>query len=217
MADGNKTLEQIIKARRSTRNFKKGTPPDTGLMKIIESAVYAPYGGATGMPLDELRRVFVLRQDTEAIAAARKILMAQAGRNARKLNLLLKVFPFLKKKMQTFANKVNGIARSGVPALEHAAWFIVLAEKKGFPPVAKQSMAHAFENMWLTATEMGLGFQLISATGTLSGNDEFLKLLGLQKGEYALDGCAIGYPKSDHEKVKGFDVEKFVTFVDKTR
>lgn len=65
--------------------------------------------------------------------------------------------------------------------------------------------------MWLTATDLGLGFQLISATKTLSDNDDFLKLLGLKKGEYSLDGCAVGYPKSSAEKIKTFDVEKFVT------
>ncbi|MCC8153541.1 MAG: nitroreductase family protein [Tannerellaceae bacterium] len=51
------------------------------------------------------------------------------------------------------------------------------------------------ENMWLTATSLGLGFQLISAIGTVSNNDKFLKLLGLNKGEYALEGCLVGYSK----------------------
>ncbi len=71
-------------------------------------------------------------------------------------------------------------------------------------------MAHAFENMWLTAKDLGLGFQLVSATNTLSGNKDFLTLLCLKKGEYALDGCVVGYPKSNTEKMKDFDVEKFV-------
>ncbi len=182
-------------------------------MKIIESAIYAPYGGATGIPLDELRKIFVFRQDTDAISKAREILLLQTRRNAKKLNRLLMFFPFLKKKMQTFANKVNGIAKGGVPALNNAAFFIILAEKKGFPPVEKQSMAYAFENMWLTATELGLGFQLISATSTLSCNTDFLKLLNLKKGEYTLDGCVIGYPKSNNEKIKEFDIEKFITWM----
>lgn len=123
------------------------------------------------------------------------------------------IFPFLKKKMQTFANKVNGLAKGGVPAINNAAYFIVLAEKKGFPPVEKQSMAHAFENMWLTATDLGLGFQLVSATNTLSNNEDFLKLLDLPKGEFSLDGCVIGYPKSNAEKIKTFEVEKFITWM----
>ncbi len=211
MTDNNKSLEQIIKTRKSTRNFSKEVPPEEDLMKIITSAVYAPYGGATGIPLEELRKVFVFKQDTESLEKARGIFLIQMRKNAKKLNRLLTVLPFMKKKMQTFANKVNGIAKGGVPALNNAAYFIVLAEKKGFPPVEKQSMAHVFENMWLTATDLGLGFQLVSATNTLSDNKDFLMLLNLKKGEYALDGCAVGYPKNNAEKMKEFDVEKFMT------
>ncbi len=213
MPSNNKPLEQIVKSRRSIRSFSKRIPPDGDLMKIIESAVYAPYGGATGIPLEELRKIFVFRQDTESMEKAREILLSQMRKNAKKIDRLLAALPFLKKKMQAFAGKVNGIAKGGVPALNDAAYFIVLTERKGFPPVEKQSMAHAFENMWLTATDLGLGFQLVSATGTLSGNRDFLKLLGLKKGEYALDGCAVGYPKSDTERTKEFNIEKFVTLM----
>lgn len=209
----NKSLEEIIKIRRSTRNFSKEIPSEEILLKIITSAIYAPYGGATGIPLDELRKVFVFKQNTENMENAKEIFLSQIRRNAKKLNRVLALFPFMKNKMQTFANKVNGLAKGGVPALNSAAYFVVLAEKKGFPPVEKQSMAHAFENMWLMATDLGLGFQLVSATNTLSKNKDFLKLLNLKKGEYSLDGCVIGYSKSKTEKGKEFDVEKFVTWM----
>ncbi len=213
MENNNKPLEQIIKTRRSTRNFTKEIPSDEDMMKIIESAIYAPYGGATGISLEQLRKIFIFKQDTDSMNEARETLLSQLQKNAKKLNLVLTIFPFLKKKMQSFANKVNGLAKGGVPAMNQAAYFIVLAEKKGFPPVEKQSIAHAFENMWLTATELGLGFQLVSATNTLSNNDDFLKLLNLPKGKYSLDGCAIGYPKSNTEKIKTFEVGKFVTWM----
>ncbi len=209
----NKSLEQIIKTRRSTRSFSSEIPPREDLMKIIEAAIYAPYGGATGIPLTELRKVFVFKQDTDGMEKAKEILLLQAKKNAKKLNFILTIFPFLKKKMQTFANKVNGIAKGGVPAMNNAAYFIVLAEKKGFPPIEKQSMAHAFENMWLRATELDLGFQLVSAISTLSNNKDFLKLLNLKKGEYALDGCVVGYPKSNTEKTKEFNIEEYVTII----
>jgi len=100
-----------------------------------------------------------------------------------------------------------------VPALYNSAYFIVLAEKKGFPSIEKQSMAHAFENMWLTATDLGLGFQLISATNTLSDNTDFLELLNLKKGEYTLDGCAVGIAKNDTKRTKVFDIDKFVRWI----
>ncbi len=213
MTNTNKSIEQIIKSRRSVRNFSTEIPPTEDLIKIIESAVYAPYGGATGIPLDELRKIFIFKQGSESMKAAKGIFLSQMRKNTKKLNLLLKLLPFLKPKMQTFANKVSGLAKSGSPALNNAAYFIVLAEKKGFPSIEKQSMAHAFENMWLIATDLGLGFQLLSAINTLSDNKDFLKLLNLKKDEYALDGCVIGYPKSNTEKTKEFDVKKFVTWM----
>ncbi len=213
MTNSIKSLEEIIKIRRSTRNFSKEVPSEEILTKIIASAVYAPYGGATGIPLDDLRKVFVFKQNTENMEKAKEIFLLQIRRNAKKLNRLLTLLPFMKKKMQIFANKVNGLAKGGVPALSNAAYFIVLAEKKGFPSVEKQSMAHAFENMWLMATDLDLGFQLVSATNTLSKNKDFLRLLNLKKGEYALDGCVIGYPKSNAEKTKEFNVENFVTMM----
>ncbi len=43
-----------------------------------------------------------------------------------------------------------------------APYFIVGAEKKGFPAVEQQFLAHCLENMWLKATALGLGFQLVS-------------------------------------------------------
>lgn len=214
MENNSKTLEQIIKLRRSTRNFTKEIPSQESLTKIIESAIYAPYGGATGIPLEELRKVFVFRQDTKSMAKAKEIFLNQIRKNAKKLNRLLIILPFMRKRMHAFSNKLNGFAKGGIPALNNAAYFIVLAEKKGFPPVEKQSMAHAFENMWLMATELELGFQLISATNTLSDNHDFLKLLNLKKGEYALEGCAVGIPKSRTEKIKKFDVERFITWFD---
>src|SRR5665647_302111 len=42
--------------------------------------------------------------------------------------------------------------------------FIVVSEKKGFPAVEQQSLAHCLENMWLKATSLDLGFQLVSST-----------------------------------------------------
>lgn len=179
----------------------------------MESCVYAPYGGATGIHLEEIRKVFVFTQGTENMAKARELMLGQISRNARKLGRLVKFLPFLKKKFEVFANRLNGMSKNGIPSLNQAPYFIVVAEKKGFPPVEKQSVAHAMENMWLTATAAGLGFQLISATGTMSGNDDFLKLLGLEEDKYHLEGCAVGYPKRATERVRNLDPNKFVTWM----
>ena len=84
-----------------------------------------------------------------------------------------------------------------VPGVGTAPYYIVVAEKKGFPPVEQQSLAHCLENMWLKATALELGFQLVSITSQMSGNAEFCRILGIPAGEWELAGCAVGYPKDE--------------------
>lgn len=206
-------LRQIIRVRKSTRSFSPEVPPREMINRIIESCVYAPFGGATGIPLNELRKVFIFTQGTDNMTAAQELLLGQIRSNARKLGMVVRWMPFMKKKFGAFAKKLAGMSKSGIPSLLEAPYFIVVAEKKGFPPVEKQSIAHALENMWLTATAEGLGFQLISATGTVSKNKDFMKLLGLPEGQYEVEGCLIGYPKNPKERDRDLDVDKFTKWM----
>ena len=59
-----KTFEQVIKSRRSIRSFDRETPGRGDVNKITASAIYAPYGGATGMPLQEIRKIFVFARNS---------------------------------------------------------------------------------------------------------------------------------------------------------
>lgn len=206
-------LQQIVRERKSTRSFSGEIPPRETMDRIIESCIYAPYGGATGIPLEQVRKVFVFTQGTENMAKARQQMLGQIRKGARKLGRLVKLLPFMKKKFGAFSNRLSGISKKGIPSLDEAPYFIVVAEKKGFPPVAKQSVAHALENMWLMATAEGLGFQLISATGNMSDNNDFLELLGLKDGQYHLEGCAVGYPKKNTQRVRNLDIDIFVKWM----
>lgn len=207
------TLSEVIKTRRSTRSFSNEVPSKEIINEIIESAIYAPYGGATGIPLKEMRKIFVFSQNTENFKKAHELLHSQIKKNAKKVNRLMLLFPFLKKKMKSFSNRLNLLSSNGIPSLNEASHYIVIAEKNGFPPVEKQSIAHALQNMWLTATNAGLGFHLLSATGIMASNKHFLELLGLPSGEYAIDGCVIGVPKTMPENDKKLDVNDFVTWL----
>lgn len=211
--DTDKSLEQIIKERKSTRKFSKEMLPEDLIKKIIEAGVYAPYGGATGIPLREIRKFFVLKQGTEPFDRVRNIILGQIKGNAKKINRLLMFLPFLKKKMGAFANRLNALSKNGIAALDDAPYLIIIAEKKGFPPVEKESMAHAFENMWLTATDLGLGFQLISAFSTVEENEKLLELLRLKEDKYAIGGCAVGYPENPSVRNKSHETEHFITWL----
>jgi len=208
-----KTFEQVIKTRRTVRNFTTEIPSIENVNEIIKSAIYAPYGSTTGIALTKIRKIYVFEQNSENMKKAREIIYTQLKHNSRELNIVISLFPFLKKKMKPFADRVKKISDNGIPSLKIAPYLIIIAEKKDFPSIEKQSIAHALENMWLTATNLGLGFQLISAVGTLSGNKQFLELLNLPKGQYTLEGCVLGYPVSSSSKIKEFELDSYVTWL----
>ena len=207
------SLDSVIRSRRSVRIYSNETPDKEVVKKIVQSAVYAPYSRATGLPYQDIRRIFVFSQNTDAIKVARELLITEMSKISRKVNRLLFLLPFLRKKMGAFANKMKTQSNVGIPSLNEAAYYIIIAEKKGFPLMAKQSISYAMENVWLSATAAGLGFQLISETGILSNNKQFCDLLGLEKGLYQLDGCVIGVPQSSKAELKEFDFDKFVTWL----
>jgi nitroreductase len=53
------------------------------------------------------------------------------------------------------------------------------------------------ENLWLKATALELGFQLVSITSQMSEHQEFCKILGISPEEWELMGCAVGYPADE--------------------
>lgn len=187
------TLATIAR-RKTTRNFADALPDAAAMTAIARTAWQAPFGGATGIPRSEGRRVFVFPPHTAKRAEAVEALYATIRKNATRLRRLLQCAPWLRKKMGPFSARLDGISARGIPGFGRATYFVVVAERRGFPPVEKQSLAHAMQNMWLAATDMELGFQLVSATSLMGSNRAFMNLLGLSKGEWALDGCLIGRP-----------------------
>jgi len=213
MQNAPQTLEEIIKTRRSIRHFTQEIPSDEVVNKIITTALYAPFGWATNIPFDEMRKIFILKQWSEKMDQAKKLLLAMVKKSSKGLHIITKLFPFLKKKMSNFIKLLDNINQRGIPGLETAPYYIIIAEKKWFPPVEKQSIAHAMQNMWLMATHLWLGFQLLTATSMMSKNKEFMELLWLKKWAYTIDGCLVGYATKYPEEVKQFDTEKFVKWI----
>ncbi len=213
MQNAPQTLEDIIKTRRSIRHFSKEIPSDELVNKIVTTAIYAPFGWATNIPFDEMRKIFILKQGTEKMNLAKKLLLAMIKKSSKWLHIITKILPFLKKKMGNFIKLLDNINQRGIPGLETAPYYIIIAEKKWFPPVEKQSIAHAMQNMWLMTTHLWLWFQLLTATSMMSKNKEFMEILWLAKWGYTIDGCLVGYATTYPEEVKQFDTEKFITWL----
>jgi nitroreductase len=193
----NVTLDQILADRRSYRMFRPEFPPDDAIRRIIHAGLLAPFSAAAvGNSTDYFRRFFVMKIGSRSMNAAAPLVMAEIHRISENLHEEMKNNLRLREQAIGFAQRLAMIKKRGVvPGIGTAPYYIVVTERKGFPPVELQSLAHCMENMWLKATALELGFQLVSITSEMAKSPEFCHILGITLGEWELMGCAIGYPQ----------------------
>jgi hypothetical protein len=144
---------------------------------------------------------------------AKEILLSKIASLAKKMDIALKIFPFLKKKMGAFSSRLNTMASNGISSLDNGDYLIIVAERKGFPLNVKQSLSFAMQNMWLSATSYNVAFQLLAVTGILSNDKRFLDLIKLPKNTYQLDGCVIGIANEHPDIKKEIAIDEFVTWI----
>jgi nitroreductase len=195
----NMFLDQVLAERRSYRMFKIEVPPRDDIHRILHAGLLAPFAAATiGTPNDYFRRFFVMTSGSKAIKTAIPLVMNGVDVMADDLEREMKKDPELRAQAFPFVQRLGRIKQLGtVPGIGTAPYYIVVAERRGYPSVGLQSLAHCMENMWLKATALGLGFQLVSITSRMSDNPEFCRILGITPGEWDLMGCAVGYPQEE--------------------
>lgn len=195
----NVIFDEIVVERRSHRRFWQEFPAKDDIKCIIDAGLHAAYAAASvGSTNDYFRRFFVLKMGSKSMTTAASLIFEEVSTMASKLEIAMEHDTQLREKAIGFANRLAMIKKLGkVPGVGTAPYFIVVAEKKGFPAVEQQSLAHCLENMWLKATALNLGFQLVSATAQMADNPEFCAMLGIDPGEWALNGCAVGYPADE--------------------
>lgn len=191
----NVALDQILAERRSHRVFRPEFPSDDDIRRILHAGLLAPFAAAAvGTSEDYFRRFFVLKQGSKSLDAAIPLVVAGVTRMADELERAMENDPRLRAQAGQFARRLAQFRKAGiVPGVGTAPYYIVAAERKGFPPVELQSLAHCMENMWLKATALGLGFQIVSITSRMSSDPAFCGLLGIEPGSWELMGCAVGY------------------------
>ena len=184
----NVALDQIIRARRSCRQFAEETPPRELIADVLAAGMYAPYAALAVAGRPDFRRFFVIDGRGEPMGQVRGLVEAYGRVAAEGLALKGAQDP-------AFAAQVAPLLeRLRVATLPKCPWLVIAAELNGFPPVAPLSLAHVVQNMWLKATALGLGLQLLSVFDSLGAYEGLPDLLGLKSGAYSLVGCAIGYP-----------------------
>lgn len=189
-------LDEIINARRTYRMFRPVAPPKDYISEIIQAGLAAPFAAAAVGEMGNVyfRQFFVFPRDSRGLVIAGGLLMQKIHMMAEELESGMKENPALRSKAEPFARRIEMIRKAGVvPGVQTAPYYIVVAERKGFPPVELQSLAHCLENMWLKATALNLGFQLVSVTGQMGSDHGFCRLLGIPPDVFELNGCAVGY------------------------
>ena len=189
----NKVLDDIIEARHSTRKFKIEIPPRELVEQIIRAGLWAPYSGLA-VSGNKFRRFIVISRDSQTTTEVGILMKRRIMILSEQLEEEMKYDSLKQTKGQVFARNLKAMSQQGVPGIGKAPYYIVVAEQKGIPPVEQRSLAHCMENMWLKATALGLGFQLLSITAQMAEDKGFCSLIDIPYGEFALDGCLIGYP-----------------------
>lgn len=190
----NRILDHVIARRRSIRAFKPEAPPEEWIEQVIVAGLSAPYAGLAAKENVPYRLFRVIRQGPN-ITRAQELIKEQAKASLEQLREEMAGNAYLRENGKAFAKRVEDIAEHGIPSLNDAPFFIVVAERRGVPPVEFESLAHCLENMWLKACALGLGFQLLSVTKMLSQSRQFFELVNLEYGQFLLNGCVIGYPQ----------------------
>jgi nitroreductase len=186
-----KSLEDILKARHSVRVFGPNVPSKEEIESVIQAGLIAPFGALAVAGKTDFRKVIVIPNSSPVSVIVANIMKNRIGVLADELEKKIGLAPFVQ--------NLKRVSQQGLPGVGNAPYFVVVGERKGMPPVAAQSISYCLHTMWLKATSLGIGFQLVSATMQMDSDPEFCKLLGLPCGEYALDGCALGYPTDSYQ------------------
>jgi nitroreductase len=188
----NKILDQIIESRRSIRKFKQEVPPRELIEKILHAGLLAPFAAA-GASREDFRRFIVIPRESKAMEQAIQIVNNRLVTWIKQIETQMQTDQFVKTHAGPFYERLKMMPQYGMPNLGKAPYYIVVAEAHGFPQEEQLSIAHCLQNMWLKATALGLGMQLLSITQSLDKDQGFCELIKIPLGEYALDGCLIGY------------------------
>ncbi len=128
-------FDQIIIERRSHRRFWQEFPSKKDILSIIDAGLHAPFATA-GSTKDYFRRFFVLKMGSKSMTTAAVLIFEEVAKMVSKLELAMENDPQLREQATGFANRLAIIKKIGkVPGVGTAPYFIIIAEKKGFPRV----------------------------------------------------------------------------------
>jgi nitroreductase len=189
----NRVLDYLIETRHTIRKFKEEAPPKDMIEKVLKAGMLAPYAQIV-TTREDFRRFVVIPRESEATHKAATLLRKRATALFGELKDRMQREEFYKNNGTKYLGRLEAMGPKGMPLLGNAPYYIVVADQKVVLDKSGLALAHCLQNMWLKATALGLGFQLLTLTEELTESKEFCELIGIPFGEYVLDGCLVGYP-----------------------
>lgn len=189
----NRVLDHLIASRRTVRKFKEEAPPKAMIEEIIHAGMLGPFTQIM-VTREDFRRFVVIPRESPVTTRAAALLRRRATRLYEEMKERMERDEFYRSNGGKYLGRLEMTGPKGTPLIGNAPYYIVVADQRVVLDKSALALAHCLQNMWLKATALGLGFQLVTITEEMSGDREFCELIGIPFGEYVLDGCLVGYP-----------------------
>lgn len=183
-------LNEILLQRQTVRNFSEEAPKRELLEQVIEAGRLAPFAGLVQRDQEAFRHFFVLARNSDAMSRLKGLVEQGRRDEAARVHA-----EGLDQKYPKVAELIQGLSTRPANDLLIAPCLIVVAERGGLPQREQVCLGYVLENMWLKATELGLGIKICSGVADIADKASLKELFGLPREEvYAFDAVSIGIP-----------------------
>ncbi len=186
-------LDNLLTQRQTVRSFSQEAPSKELLEQVIEAGRLAPFAGLVQKDCEEFRKFFVIHRNSQMIGQVKELVEAGRRQEAARVKA-----EGLDLKYPKVAELINGLSTKPANDVLIAPYLIIVAERGGLPQREQVCLGYVLENMWLKATELGLGIKICSGVADIADTDSVKKLFGLSEDEvYAFDAVSIGIPSRE--------------------
>ncbi len=203
-------IDELIQQRQTIRSFTEEEISKEDLESIIEAGRQAPFAGLAQAGTTNFRHFFVIKRGTPICEKLMELVTAARVADLKEVEEL-----HLEEKYPVYANVVRNTSSQKPMDLFMSPILVIVAERAGMPAREHVALGYVLSNMWLKATDLGIGLKLCSGVGDVKDTDSLKALLGLPaEEEFAFDGCNLGYAATNlfREEIRPVP-EKCITYL----
>lgn len=182
-------IDELIQKRQTIRNFTDEVISQDDLNAILEAGRQAAFAGLAQAGVSNFRHFFVIKRGTPICEKIMDLVSAARLADYQKMQE-----ENWSEKYPAFANAVTNMHGKKPMDLFMAPILVIVAERAGMPAREHVALGYALSNMWLKATDLGIGLKICSGIADIKDTASLKALLRLPaEEEFAFDGCNLGY------------------------